>query len=318
MYQLTSHIEVSGDQKWALDWATRVEITRDTEKLTDECSITLPKAIKWDGETEIPVKRGDRVRVNLGYDGKNEIAFVGYVRDVSCNTPIVISCEDEMYKLKQMETKKKAYKNVNIETLLKEQGLKYTLKVCGEQRLGAYRVTADTVASLLGKLQEQGIRSFFRYENEKPVLYCGVLFERDEDVSQVFSTGLNIINYSNLKQQTADNMRIKINAVSLLPNNKKIKVEVGDSDGEKRTLHTYNKSETELTAWAKQELKRLKKDGLQGSLTSFGYKLVDKLDEIGIKIDGAKKGIYLVKKNVIVYGTDGYRQEITVGQKIAE
>ena len=103
-----------------------------------------------------------------------------------------------------------------------------------------------------------------------------------------------------------------------MPDNKKIKIEVGDADGEHRTLHTYNKTESELRAWAEQEIKRLKRDGLTGSFTTFGYKLVDKLDAIGIKIDGEKKGVYLVDKNIIKYGTGGFRQEITLGQRIAE
>ncbi|WP_299991238.1 hypothetical protein [uncultured Bacteroides sp.] len=258
------------------------------------------------------------MKVWLGYDGDLQLAFVGYVRDVGFKTPVVITCEDEMFKLKQIEAKKKAYKSVNLETLLKEQGLNYPLRVMGEQNLGQYRVTADTVASLLGHLQENGVRSFFRYEDGSPVLYCGVLFERDSCPSQVFATGVNIIDDQSLEQQKAENMRLRIKAVSLMPNNKKIRVEVGDADGEHRTLHTYNKQEAELKAWAQQEIKRLKRDGLTGSFKTFGYRLADKLDAIGIKIDGEKKGVYQVKKNIIKYGTGGFRQEITLGQRIGE
>jgi len=156
------------------------------------------------------------------------------------------------------------------------------------------------------------------YEDGKPVLYCGVIFERDTKPSQVFATGVNIIRDSNLEQQLAANIRLCVKAVSIMPNNKKIKVEVGDKDGEHRTLHTYNKSESELKAWAEQEIKRLKVDGLKGSFTTFGYRLVDKLDAIGIKIDGNKMGVYQVQKNVIKYGTGGYRQEITLGQRVAK
>lgn len=318
MYRLTAKIEITGAKSWRLDKVTEVEITRDTEKLTDECRLTLPKKIKWDGVAEIPVQRGDAVKVWLGYDDDLQLAFVGYVRDVGFKTPIVITCEDEMFKLKQMPAQKKAYKSVTIETLLKEQGITYGIKVMGEQSLGQYRVTADTVAALLGHLQENGIRSFFRYEDGAPVLYSGVLFERESRPSQVFATGVNIISDQSLEQQKAENMRLHVKAVSLMPNNKKIRVEVGDADGERRTLHTYNKTESELKAWAEQEMKRLKRDGLTGSLTTFGYRLVDKLDAIGIKIDGEKQGVYQVKKNVIKYGTGGFRQEITLGQRVAE
>ncbi len=317
MYVLSAKIEIQGDKSWQVPFVTSVEITRDTEKLTDECKITLPKRIKWDGEAQIPVKRGDSIKVWTGYGEDLELAFAGYVRSVGIKTPIVLTCEDEMFKLKQMPCVKKAYKTVTLETLLKDQGLD-GVKVFGEQNLGQFRVTDDTVAALLGRLQDSGIRSFYRYEDGKPVLYCGVIFERDTKPSQVFATGVNIISDSSLEQQLAANIRLCVKAVSIMPNNKKIKVEVGDKDGEHRTLHTYNKSESELKAWAEQEIKRLKVDGLKGSFTTFGYRLVDKLDAIGIKIDGNKMGVYQVQKNVIKYGTGGYRQEITLGQRVVK
>lgn len=316
MFKLCAKIQINGERSWLLDFVTAVEITRDTEKLTAEAKITLPKKLKWDGSPEIPVRRGDAVRISLGYDDNLQLAFVGYVRDVGFKTPVVITCEDDMFKLKQMPAQKKAYRSVNIETLLKEQGIPYRLNVMGEQSIGAYRVTADTVASLLGKLSEQGIRSFFRYEDEEPVLYCGVLFERDSTPSQVFRTELNIISDSNLRQQKADNMRLRIKAVSLLPDNKKIKVEVGDADGQLRVIHTYNKTESQLRTWAEQEVKRLKRDGLTGSFTTFGYRLVYLLDAVGLIIDGTKMGVYQVNKNVIKYGDSGFRQEITLGLRL--
>lgn len=224
MFRLCAKIEIKGDRAWSFNFVNAVEITRDTEKLTTEAKITMPKKVKWDKADKIPVKRGDSVKISLGYDDNLQTAFVGYVRDVGFKTPIVITCEDEMFKLKQMPTKKKAYRSVSLETLLKDQGISYRLNIMGEQALGAYRVTADTVAALLGKLSEQGIRSFFRYENGAPVLYCGVLFERDTRPAQVFKTGLNIISDQSLQQQKAENMRLRVKAVSLMPDNKKLRL----------------------------------------------------------------------------------------------
>lgn len=318
MYRLSVKIEITGEKTWQLPFATAVEIERDTDKLTADCKVTLPKKLKWDGESTVPVRRGDAIKVWLGYDDNLQLAFQGFVRDVGFKTPCVLTCEDDMFKLKQAKTQKKAYKSVTIEQLLKDQQTGYTVKVMGEQALGAYRVTADTVAALLGHLHENGIRSFFRYEDGTPVLYCGVLFERGATVSQVFSTGINIISDRSLEQQKAEDMRLRVKVVSLQADNKKkIKVEVGDADGEHRTLHCYGKTEAEAKAWGEQEIKRLKRDGLTGSLTTFGYKLVDLLDTVGVKIDGNKMGTYQVKKNKIKFGTGGFRQELTIGQRVS-
>ena len=43
MFRLCAKIEIEGDRSWSLDFVTAVEITRDTEKLTAEAKITLPK-----------------------------------------------------------------------------------------------------------------------------------------------------------------------------------------------------------------------------------------------------------------------------------
>lgn len=318
MYVLTCKIEIDGDSSWELDKVTSVEITRDVGQLTDTCRLTFPKNIKWDGESRPPFKRGDGVKVWLGYDGDLQLAFVGYVRDVGFKTPVVLNCEDEMYQLKYMEAQKKAYTSVDIETLLRDQlGNAYTINVLGEQNLGQYRVQADTVASLLGHLAENGIRSFFKYEDGKPVLYAGVLFERSgQKATQAFRTGVNLIDYSGLEWKDSQDVRICVKAISLMPDNKKIKVEVGDSDGERRTLHTYNKQESELKAWAEQELIRLKVDGLTGSFKTFGYRLADVMDPIGVIIDDEKRGVYQVAKNVITFGDSGFRQDITLGQRV--
>lgn len=318
MYRLTAEIEITGAKSWRIEHIAEAEIIRDTERLTDECRLTLPKKTRWDGASGIPVRRGDAVRVRLGYDGVLQEAFSGYVRDVGFKTPAVITCEDEMFRLKQMPARKKAYRSVDIETLLKDQGLEYPLRVMGEQRLGQYRVTADTVASLLGHLQENGVRSFFRREGGRPVLYCGVLFETGSRPVQVFAAGVNIIDDRNLVRQKAEDMRLHVKAVSLMPDNRKIRAEAGDADGELRTLHTYNKTEPELRAWAEQEVRRLKRDGLTGSLTAFGGRLADKLDPVGIRTESGRAGVYRVRKNIIRYGAGGFRQEITLGQKAAE
>ncbi len=319
MFRLTANIEIKSAKTWTFDKVASAEIVRDTEALTDTCVIRMPKKIKWQGESSIPIKRGDEIRVWLGYDDILQLAFSGFITTIGLKTPIEITCEDYMFKLKAQVAVKKTYKSATIEQILKDQNLPIKYKVFGEQRIGQYRVTADTVAGLLGHLKDHGgIRSFVRFENDEPVLYVGVLFELGKTHKQVFATGLNLIEDSRLKVQTAADVKIKVKAVSLMPNNTKIRVEVGDSDGEIRTLHTYNKTEQELKPWAEQELKRLKRDGLTGSFTTFGAELVDKLDNIGIKIDGERKGIYQVQKNTIKYGTDGFRQEIVIGDRVAE
>lgn len=322
MYRLTAKIEITQKESrsvWTFDKVHSVEITRDSETLTDTCVLKLPRKIRWKGVDSNPLRRGDSIKIWLGYDNRLELAFAGYLTTIGFRPPITINCEDKMFELKSLETKKKAYTKVTIEELLRDQGLgDMNLKVVGEQNIGQYRVTAKTVTELLGNLKDNGgIRTFFKLSDGEPTLYSGVLFPFEKGYSQVFKTGVNIIKDESLKKQNAEDVRLKVKAVSLLPNNKKIRVEVGYTDGETRTIHAYNKTEPELKAWAEQELKRMTRDGLTGSFTTFGHKLIDKLENVALILYGEKKGIYQVTKNVIKYSPEGFRQEITIGNRSA-
>lgn len=317
MLRLSAKVRISGDRIWEFDRISACEIVRDSDALTTTCKLSLPRKIRWKGYQSIPVKRGDKINVWLGYDDNLQLAFSGYVLRKGFKAPIEIFCEDEMYMLKQQPCIKKTYKSVDIQTLLKDQCLPYEVKVLGEQNIGQYRANFETVAELLAHLKENSIRTFFRTENGRPVLYCGVLFDHGNDTKQVFATGVNIISDSSLEEQNAEDVKIKLKVVSLQSDNKKkVKVEVGDADGDKRTLHCYGKTEAEAKAWGEQELERLKRDGLTGSFQTFGHLLLDPLDIIGIKIDGMRKGKYQIQKNTITFGSSGFRQDITLGPRV--
>lgn len=320
MLKLCAKVEISGASgTWVFEKISACEIERDMDALTTTCKLTLPRKVKWEGQTSNPIRRGDKIKVWLGYDGELELAFVGYVLRKGFKTPIEIFCEDEMFMLKQKPCVKKAYRTADIQTILNDQNLGYSIKVMGEQSIGQYRTNFETVAELLAHLKENSIRTFFRIEDGTPVLYCGVLFDHGTELRQVFETGVNIISDSSLDEQKAEDVKIKLKVVSLQPDNKKkIKVEVGDDAGERRTLHCYGKTEAEARAWGEQELERLKRDGLTGSFETFGHMLLDCLDIIGIKIDGERKGKYQIQKNTITYGTSGFRQNITLGPRVAE
>lgn len=319
MFELTAKIRIKGSKTWEFEKVGDVEITRDDDTITDTCVLTLPRKVKWEGAGIIPLKRGDEVTVWLGYDGNLQLAFRGFITLIGLKTPIKITCEDYMFTLKKKAATKKAYTSATLTQILQDQDLGgIAFKVQGEQSIGQYRVTANTVSELLSSLKDNGIRSFVKLESGEPVLYCGVLFDKDNGYKQVFVSGVNIIDDSQLKNQNKEDVLLKIRAISLAPDNsKKCRVEVGDADGEVRTIHAYNKDKAELKKWAEQELERLKRDGLVGSFTTFGAEVVDKLDNVAIKIDGERKGIYQVKKNVIKFGTGGFRQEITIGGRVS-
>ena len=312
MYKLAAKIVIFSEKRWTLEAISQVKVVLDSTQLTQTCTLTLPKRVKWDGQTTLPLKRGDKVEVWLGYDGQLTEVFAGYIRNIQPKNPVVIECEDEMYRLKLLKAQPLAYKSVTLDKLLADQQTGCTVEVMGEQRIGQYRVTAQTVAGALQDLADQGIRSFFRLADGKPVLTCGVMFDRTEATEHVLRTGVNIVSDRQLQQQSAEAMRLRVKVVSMQPNGKSITAEVGDEDGELRTLHCYGKTKAEAEAWAKQELTRLKVDGLTGSVTTFGQRHIGLLDTVAIVIDGKRMGRYQVKANTITFGLSGYRQKVEI------
>jgi len=106
------------------DFVTDIEIVSSWDMLTDTCTITIPKKLRYrgsDGEakkyivrgTEAIFKRGNEVRVDAGYYPSPEFGeipvyntiFEGFVTEISPKRPITIQCEDSAYNLKRMRIK---------------------------------------------------------------------------------------------------------------------------------------------------------------------------------------------------------------------
>jgi hypothetical protein len=75
---------------------------------------------------------------------------------------------------------------------------------------------------------------------------------------------------NSLQYKSADDVRIKIKAISKRKDAKDLKVEVGDQDGEVRTRHYYEIDNEELIKNANADLKAIKVDGYSGDIVGFG------------------------------------------------
>ena len=160
MLNLTCKISIMrdwdvGNSEWVVENVNNIEITGNSDTLADTCRIVLPKNTEWDGYKEIPIRRGDKVVVWLGYDGALIKRFEGFVSVVSAKTPTTITVEDWMFKLRQKNVKRKVYKNCKLSVLLKDilpSDITYVLS--GDVSIGDYRTTAATVAGELGELKK--------------------------------------------------------------------------------------------------------------------------------------------------------------------
>lgn len=319
MYRLTCELTLwSGSKTYRLPYVTQAEITLSTDNLTQRCKVTLPKRLLWDGSATLPLHRGDPMELRLGYDGQKRLLFSGYLTRIGVQTPLELTFEDDMWKMKTWPTVKKAYRSVDLETLLADQELPYAVKVHGTTALGAYRVTDDTVAQLLDGLRKNGFRFFFLPDaSGTPVLHGGIVFDRSEARRIVVATGANLIDDQNLKRQYSADQKVQVKVVAYTgKNNAKKTVTVGEAGGNTHTVVAVGLSEAEMKAKGEALLKLYQRDGLSGSLTTFGEPSAGLLDHVAVKLDGARMGVYQIEKNEIRFGSDGYRQKIELGRRV--
>jgi hypothetical protein len=303
-----------------------VEVEATWQRLTDTCTIEMPRNAEFKGQSISQViQRGDKVTVKLGYDGyAMETAFVGFVRDVSADTPIKIHCEDAMYLLKRMPAKSKtlpnAYASVTIAQLAARL-IQGKMPVATDNiNVGSYRITEDTVAKELRKLKEKyGVSSWFK----DGTLHIGLPYSLTTPAANIprhayhFQRNLPE-DESDLEFKQVEELQLK--GVIIYPNGKQKTIEVGDASGDSRTLHYYNTPEAEVQKLMQAELSRLKAGGLQGTIKAFGFPYANhgEIAEITDDVYKERHGSFFIDKVVTNFGQNGYRRTITIGAKIKQ
>ncbi|MDR1848122.1 MAG: hypothetical protein LBR17_08440 [Bacteroidales bacterium] len=302
--------------KWSIDRVHSIRIDANKGTIGDTCEIQLPKNIKWVNYNDIPINRGDDVRVYMGYNDKLNLRFVGKVKDVSAGVPTKITSEDYTFVLRQLQIIKKTYPHCEVGALLKDilpKDIKYV--VSGEILIGDYKTTADTVAGEIALLCDNyPISAFFELdENNEPTLYVYSAYMDGRREAGTFSDRQLIISHS-LEYQRAEDTKVRIKGISHQTKGKNITYEEGD--GDTSTRNYYNLSLDELKKAVKTEISRLKYDGLKGSFTTFGQPVVRKFDVVDLNIEGIQPARYQVKGVTIDFGQNGYRQSVELKRKV--
>jgi hypothetical protein len=287
------------------------ECNSSWKTLADTAKILLPN-VKSILSKEL--KRGMPVEIWAGYDGNLTQEFKGYVSKITASSPVEIECEDEMWKLKQEEVSK-SWRSVDLSAMLRDilPGAKINSP---NVNLSPFRVDKLTKAKVLEKIKDEfGLIAYFRGKT----LHVGFPY---------FETGLGSVGYhfqknipsggvDNLSFSFKDDVKVKVKAISVMPDNKKITVDVGDKDGEVHTLHFYNKSKSEIEKLAQKNIEKFKYDGYKGSFISFGEPFASH-SMIAVVWDDKypeRAGRYFIDSVNVSYGPNGYRREIELGKK---
>jgi hypothetical protein len=327
MFVLISQVMV-GD--FSFTRVANVEVKSSWKTVFDTATIELPNlrrllAEKIGGESGIKV--GDPVLIQCGYNDELTAEFAGFVKYIEPNIPLRLECEDAAYVLRK-NSYSKNFENVKLRTIL--QYLLDNRKVMqdvelslapgdGVEDIGVESLRLDKVNGVyvLEKLKEKlGIYIYFRGS----VLYAGFAYTMELDVPTVdYEYGNNIID-ADLKYRNKEDVSMGITVVGVKKGKKRERVFAGDKDGDQRTIHKYNVTDTKLLQrFADEELKRLKFDGYEGGITTFGrpFALHSYVANYRDPRFPERAGKYFIDEVVIRFGQDGYRREITFGLKVS-
>jgi hypothetical protein len=302
-----------------------VKIEQSVKTLEDKATIILPASARLrkdrevtDVETAKVFKQGDLVVIKLGYDDELKEEFRGYVNKVHPNLPTEVECLDATYLLRKKNLQK-SFKSVSLKGLLdfilEGTGIGYDGEIPTIQFQNFYFKNTTAAAALQKIKDDYGlVVAFTKFDK----LFVG-LAEKNDNVLVKYRYGANVVEQK-LEFINADDIRLKAKVIHWRKNNTKTtSKDVGDSDGEQRTLYFYNLPDNEdLNKIALRELNKLKFTGYKGSIVGFLTPNVA-VGNVVVYDDPRypeRSGKYLVNKVVTTFGTSGARREVTLGIKV--
>lgn len=333
------------------DFVNIVDINTSHKDLTSTAKITIPRKLTFDGKEitkgrDSLFRRGDKVKIELGYFPNLTNVFEGYISNVNINAPIVIECQDNMFLLhkkrilypvkfntvtKEGKRGKKTTKtiptSIKLEEFIKDVLLEGTgLELKMLMKIGAGKDMKIDVkrfdcsaAQVLDKLKDtfKGLYAYF----QEGVLNVGFEQDASESTPIGFEFEENIIDDTRLVYREKEDFLLQVRATTIDPiTNQRIVVTVGDEDGSHRDIFsTKYMSEKDLREFANLYLNSKKYTGYVGEFTTFGENYIRPGDiaKLTSKKYPEKNGDYLVSSVRRTFGMGGYRQEIELGTVVS-
>lgn len=327
--RLNAHIEITrtDGKKLSFNAFNYIEAESDIFKINSSALIKLPMSARLvysnadkqeSVQTAKQFNRGDKIKIQLGYGSDLRDEFEGFIYRINYKRPLEIECEGYEYLLRSpIETK--TWKKTTLKEVLTYiiAGTEIDLnKDIPEMEFDKYIIPANInrLEALQVLKESYGITIFF----QKNELYAGLAYAINNGTVK-YEIGTNTIKDDNLKYRNADDVRLKIKAVWIKPDNTKVEAEVGDPEGSQRTLFFYNLSNLEeLKTRAQEEIVKYKYSGYEGKITTF----LQPFAKPGMKAElsdpqyDERKGTYYISKVKVSAGRNGGRRTIEITIKL--
>ena len=319
------HIESSVQ---VLSNSAKIELPREFRNAVDK----VGKSINISGKSILDfMNRGDAIKIELGYDGKLETEFEGYITKIGAETPLVLECEDEMFQLKKAPRVTKFIKSGKLIDILKAvMPANYTIEINGDYSINKWLIDDATPYEVLEELREKlGIRAYFKNPS---TLVVGMIAskpvpekekkEADEKLEpHKFDFGKNIRRGSNLKFERKEDHIVEVIVESEQSNGQKLKYVTGMKGGNTIKKSMPGLTMSEMIEWADWSLHSNYFDGFRGDFSSWCEPRTKPGDTAELLRpfykDGHQDGRYFIESVTIdVNGTDGIKRTNNLSYKL--
>lgn len=308
-----------------------------TAKIKIPTTARLVKEGKYIGSeaTAKKLERGDRIDIYLGYDADLRLEHTGYIYRVNYTTPVEIECEGFEFELRK-DCPTKTWRSTDLKEVLEylvqgtgigmkeQQTLEIKTKsgtVTYKNTLPSVKLTNFVIKAGQTRLQVlQKIKDDYRLSINfmGANLWAGLTYT--QNLGEVkYRLDWNTLKDNELKYRDADDVKLKVKAVWVKPDNTRTEVEIGDPDGQVRTAFFYDVSGKEdLKRIAKEEMEKYKYSGYEGKITTFlqPYAIPGMVAALEDKRYGERKGNYYVIGTKVRFGTGGARRTVELGIKV--
>jgi phage protein D len=319
-YRMDWRIKVGAYQLSLLD---SCEIHKSVDLLADTCTITLPlyahnQVIMVEKKrVEEKIKRGDKVVVMLGYDGKLVSEFEGYLLNISTDDgSLTLNCEDDLFLLRKA-VKDRQFKNAPVkaiaEYLVQQAGLNMNVICTLTVDYDKFVVTQATAYDVLKKIQEELKANIYLRNGD---LHIHPPYTQQH--GKVRYSFQQNIEQSDLKYKTKEDRKIQVVVETVGADGKKKEVTSGTTGGDKITLKGNGLSDAAMKGLADAEYQRNVFDGFEGEITSWLVPYVEPGYSTEIKDEDFeyKNGWYFSKAVTTSFNSSGAARKVQLGIKL--
>lgn len=310
-------------------------ITKTIRNFCDRAVIKLPTtAVLKEGPaaqtksvlTANQFKRGDKINIQLGYNGQLKEEFEGFIARVNKSNPCQIECEGYAFLLRE-KTVNKVWKGTTLKAVLQEIVSGTNIKLdpqIPDATLDRVELIKMSGFKALEEFRKQTAGAFAIWF-DKDVLYAGLAFallsdrNRSGKADVKYKIGYNVVRDGQMKERMAGQDAYDVELVFTDKSGKKTKAKAGVPNSNAVVKRIQAIRDSGLLKKAASEIEQGKNyNGYDGSITAFlvPYCKPGQKMEIEDPRYPERSGNYLIESTEVRYGMSGARRVVGISIRL--